>query len=67
MSEEKIEVLKKLNVANVNQSQKKDACCGGAPVDDSDACCKLDEDMKSKGESGCGCNAKSEEKASSCC
>lgn len=33
----------------------KTGCCGGAPIDDKDACCKLDEDKKAEGESGCGC------------
>jgi hypothetical protein len=31
-------------------------CCGGAPVNNAEACCKLDEDKKEEGEEGCGCN-----------
>jgi hypothetical protein len=32
-------------------------CCGGAPSDGADACCKLDEEKKAEGEAGCGCGS----------
>lgn len=47
-------------------------CCGGAPVANNDACCKLDEEKKAEGASGCGCNAtppsiSNTKAAASCC
>ena len=47
---ENIEVLEKNEVMAVG-------CCGGAPTNNEDACCKLDEEKKAVGEEGCGCNA----------
>ena len=45
-----------------------EGCCGGAPTDNADACCKLDEEKKAEGELGCGCNTSEEVKPkSSCC
>ncbi|GGA70904.1 flavoprotein [Arenimonas soli] len=32
-------------------------CCGGAPVQDSSACCVADEDAKAEGKTGCGCGS----------
>lgn len=43
------------------------ACCGGAPVVNENACCKLDEEKKAEGESGCDCNTSAVEKESSNC
>ena len=31
-------------------------CCSGPATERADACCKLDEEKKQSGESGCGCN-----------
>lgn len=31
-------------------------CCGGEGVTKGEACCKLDEDKKAEGKSGCGCH-----------
>jgi hypothetical protein len=43
-------------------------CCGGTPTNNADACCKLDEEKKAEGESGCGCNTSTDTaKKSSCC
>lgn len=44
-------------------------CCGGTPTSNADACCKLDEEKKSQGEEGCGCNSSPEKSKtkSSCC
>jgi hypothetical protein len=40
-------------------------CCGGTPVNNAEACCKIDEDKK---EEGCGCNTTGTgSKKSSCC
>lgn len=61
MKNETIEVLEK-NKIEKNES----SCCGGAPSTNQDACCKLDEDKKAEGESGCGCNTDPKKK-SSCC
>lgn len=36
---------------------KNPSCCGGAPLNNKEACCKLDENKKAKGEGGCGCSA----------
>ncbi|MCE9598753.1 MAG: hypothetical protein K8S54_12365 [Spirochaetia bacterium] len=52
-------------------SQEKTAqtgCCGGAPVENSAACCKLDEEKKAEGDAGCGCGTSDRPAAqSSCC
>ncbi|WP_210415075.1 hypothetical protein [Leptospira biflexa] len=43
-------------------------CCGGAAVSNEDACCKLDEEKKAEGLSGCGCSTeKTSRSKSSCC
>jgi hypothetical protein len=43
-------------------------CCGGTPVNNAEACCKIDEDKKEEGEEGCGCNTTGTgSKKSSCC
>lgn len=31
-------------------------CCGGAPANNKDACCVLDEQKIAEGKAGCGCN-----------
>ncbi|MBK9334350.1 MAG: hypothetical protein IPM96_18555 [Ignavibacteria bacterium] len=43
-------------------------CCGGKPAVNSEACCKLDEERKAEGGSGCGCNTQDRKDANvSCC
>lgn len=61
MKKEPIELLEKNKIEPA-------ACCGGTPISNEDACCKLDEDKKAAGEDGCGCNI-AEEKVvqTSCC
>ncbi|MFN3405379.1 MAG: hypothetical protein ACK40G_14870 [Cytophagaceae bacterium] len=70
MKNQMIESLEKLTFTKGPVSETKtEGCCGGAPISNKHACCKLDEEKKAEGESGCGCNAPSESKApkSSCC
>jgi len=68
MEIETIEVLEK---TQIRKELKKDAaasgCCGGEPVSNQDACCKLDEEKKAEGESGCGCNATANKNSGSGC
>jgi hypothetical protein len=70
--------MEKKNIAPLEKNKisqtesKSDApssgCCGGFPVNNADACCKLDENKKEEGEEGCGCNtAGNSSKESSCC
>jgi hypothetical protein len=33
-------------------------CCGGPAIVRQDACCKADDDAKSRGEDGCGCSSR---------
>lgn len=70
MKNQMIETLEKIlfTKAPVKET-KSEGCCGGAPTTNEDACCKLDEEKKAEGESGCGCSSSSEskEKKSSCC
>jgi hypothetical protein len=67
------EILIPLEKNTITAGGKKDSapatgCCGGAPANNADACCKLDEDKKAEGEAGCGCNTSGAGKsASSCC
>src|SRR5687768_6441107 len=71
----KIELLKPITMETLekNKIEKKNdsvassgaGCCGGAPASNADACCKLDEDKKAEGQSGCGCNSGGN--SSSCC
>lgn len=61
MKNETIEILEKNSV-----TKKETSCCGGAPTNNETACCKLDEEKKAEGESGCGCNTDNKKK-SSCC
>ncbi|MBK8981033.1 MAG: hypothetical protein IPM38_01650 [Ignavibacteria bacterium] len=43
-------------------------CCGGEPEVNTNACCKLDEEKKAEGGSGCGCNTpESKDAKASCC
>ncbi len=52
----------------VKTEQSASGCCGGAPASNADACCKLDEEKKAEGESGCGCNTSgSAAPKASCC
>lgn len=69
MKNEAIESLKKVIFANENMAKKETSgCCGGPPVRNEDACCKLDEEKKAEEETGCGCNNSTETKVkSSCC
>jgi hypothetical protein len=66
-----IEILEK-NKPSFNQHKPVPAatgCCGGPSTNNQDACCKLDEDKKAEGESGCGCNSAGDntKAKSSCC
>ena len=69
MKNETIEVLEKNKIEkNVkNNTTGASECCGGAPTKNEDACCKLDEEKKAEGESGCGCNTPDTKSKSSCC
>lgn len=69
-------VTKPINTSNMKKEEviieepvAASSCCGGAPTSNEEACCKLDEDKKAEGETGCGCNDPSpvQEKASACC
>lgn len=60
-----IEVLGKTLVQKKAQQTGESGCCGGAPVNNQDACCKLDEDKKAANEEGCGCSGT--KTASACC
>lgn len=43
-------------------------CCGGAPPEGSDACCKRDAEAKAEGRAGCGCSPPATAAAKgSCC
>jgi hypothetical protein len=64
--------IKLLEKIPAGKKVKKDSagtsCCGGAPASNEEACCKLDEDKKEAGESGCGCSTTaSTGKVSGCC
>ena len=69
----KTETIKILEKTQIKKDVKKDhttsGCCGGAPVTNGDACCKLDEEKKAEGENGCGCDSQSKiiTNCSSCC
>lgn len=66
MKKETIEPLEKNKITKVKTEDA--GCCGGTPISNEDACCKLDEEKKSEGESGCGCNTSEEkETKKSCC
>lgn len=71
-SNENLKVNPMENETKVNTVQGEVAgCCGGAPVANEDACCKLDEEKKAEGLSGCGCGVSTASSkataASSCC
>jgi hypothetical protein len=62
----------KTDISKNGKSKIEEAgCCGGAPKQNEDACCKLDEEKKAEGLSGCGCNAPApagkKTTAASCC
>lgn len=69
MEQETIIPLVKNTVIQSQPASTASGCCGGTPSTNQDACCKLDEDKKAEGESGCGCNstAASTTVKSSCC
>lgn len=49
--------MKKENVFQEESDATESAgCCGGAPVKNEAACCKLDEEKKEEGLAGCGCS-----------
>ncbi|MES2680638.1 MAG: hypothetical protein V4635_12165 [Bacteroidota bacterium] len=56
----------KIEKRNVNENNASAGCCGGVPKSNADACCKLDEEKKAEGQSGCGCNSAGSS-GSSCC
>ena len=69
MRNETIAILEKVRVEKnlMRNAAEASECCGGAPSV-VDACCKLDEEKKAEGESGCGCNTDDSSKTkSSCC
>ena len=71
MKTEAIEILEKNKIVKEVKTQATEGCCGGAPTQNEDACCKLDEEKKAIGEEGCGCNTTTESSKttakSSCC
>jgi hypothetical protein len=56
MKTESIAILKKVQVPK-SAAESASGCCGGTPVSNEEACCKLDEDKKAEGAVGCGCNS----------
>ena len=67
MENQEIKVLEKLKKLNgVKNEVEATSCCGGTPVSNEDACCKLDEDKKLANEVGCGCSASAPTVKSSC-
>lgn len=61
-------LLKNKLSKEIKAEQAASGCCGGAPASNADACCKLDEEKKAEGESGCGCNTSvSAAPKTSCC
>ena len=68
MDTQQIQILKKSKITKAVKSEvKTSGCCGGAPVSNEDACCKLDEEKKAEGESGCGCSTSTAKKKNSGC
>ena len=69
MKTESIEILEKNNLKSDLKKEETSGCCGGAPTNTEEACCKLDEDKKAEGEEGCGCNTSdtTAKSASKCC
>ncbi|MBN8642823.1 MAG: hypothetical protein J0L86_13510 [Flavobacteriales bacterium] len=67
MKTESIEVLEKTKIEKGVKKEQTPGCCGGAPTNNKEACCKLDEDKKADGEDGCGCNSSAEKSKSTCC
>ena len=66
MQKETITPLKRITLPTLKKKPA-DPCCGGAPAQNADACCKLDEEKKAGGEEGCGCNSKGNMAAAVCC
>lgn len=65
---ETINVLQKARIIKeVKKVAAATGCCGGAPVSNESACCKLDEEKKAEGENGCGCNSASNRTGGSGC
>jgi hypothetical protein len=64
-----IPLLEKIKIKTGNNQVNSDSgCCGGSPVNNTEACCKLDEDKKATGEEGCGCNSpETSSQKTSCC
>lgn len=68
MKTEKIKVLEKVQFKEIKKDAMTTGCCGGTPITNEDACCKLDEEKKAEGEIGCGCNSTTNIKSvSGCC
>lgn len=67
MKTESIAILEKIQIPKSVKAEAASGCCGGSPVSNEDACCKLDEDKKAQGAGGCGCNSASGTKSSSGC
>ena len=61
--------LKKNQLTQIEKDDSRSSvCCGGAPGNSAQACCKLDEVKKAEGEEGCLCNTPDiNGKKSSCC
>ena len=69
MEKKNVTPLKKnqLRQTEKDDSRSSSVCCGGAPDNRTDACCKLDEVIKAKGEEGCLCNTAINGEKSNCC
>lgn len=68
MKANEIQVLEKSKITKALKNEvEANGCCGGAPVSNENACCKLDEEKKAEGDSGCGCSTPTTKKASSGC
>lgn len=67
MKTERLEVLKKTQITKEVKGTEPTGCCGGEPVSNKDACCKLDENKKAEGESGCGCDTEPKANSGSGC
>lgn len=68
MKTELIEILGKTHIGKeVENKTEIIGCCGGVPVNNEEACCKLDEDKKAEGDGGCGCNTTTNKNSGSGC
>ncbi|MTI86953.1 MAG: flavoprotein [Balneolaceae bacterium] len=67
------EIMEQESQVSETSTTASSGCCGGEPVSNEEACCKLDEEKKAAGESGCGCGSEATTEpqtavqTSSCC